>query len=229
MDNLKQQVQELTPDQWVEFLGWVTGTERARRDAQPAIEEAQAKLVEELWEAKPELKPEAGTTDITPAETAEALVAQVKPWRQPATPLDGYPRSELAALGGRVWRNRRPGNTKKPGTAFSGWEDVTDEYLRLADAVDGNAEGVGQDAPGLITEPKPAEPKPEPEQPKPEPKPEPKQPEPAPIAQPWQAGQWYAKGELSLDGGELYASQRLHKATDTNRPTRGTGDWLKLA
>ena len=55
------------------------------------------------------------------AATAEALVAQVKQWAQPATPLDGYPRSELAALGGRVWRNRRPGNTKKPGTPFSGW------------------------------------------------------------------------------------------------------------
>ncbi|WP_066527114.1 hypothetical protein [Corynebacterium bouchesdurhonense] len=153
MDTLKQQVQELTPDQWTEFLGWVTGVERARRDALPLIEEAQATLVEELWEARPELRPETGTTEITPAVTEEELVAQVKPWAQPATPLDGYPRSELAALDGKVWRNRRPGNTKKPGTAFSGWEDVTDEYLRLADAVDGNAPGVGTDAPGLITEP----------------------------------------------------------------------------
>lgn len=226
MDTLKQQVQALGPEQWVEFLGWVTGTERARRDALPQIEEAQAQLVEELWEARPDLKPETGTTEITPADTEEALVAQVKPWQQPATPLDGYPRSELAALGGRVWRNHRPGNTKRPGTPFSGWEDVTDDYLRLADAVDGNAPGVGTDAPGLITEPK-LEPEPEPA------KPEPKQPEqpitPAPTVQPWQAGQWYAKGELALDGGEAYASQRLHKATENNRPTKNTGDWLKLA
>lgn len=221
MDNLKQQVQELTPAEWVEFLGWVTGVERARRDAQPAVEEAQAQLVEELWEARPELKPETGTTDITPAETAEALVAQVKQWAQPATPLDGYPRSELAALGGRVWRNHRPGNTKKPGAAFSGWEDVTDEYLRLADAVDGNAEGVGTDAPGLITEPKP-EPKPA------EPKPEPTV-TPAPGVKQWKTDEWYSKGETVLDGGALYVSQKLHKATDRNRPTAGTGDWLKLA
>lgn len=224
MDTLKQQVQALDPEQWVEFLGWVTGTERARRDALPAVEEAQAQLVEELWEAKPELKPETGTTEITPAKTAEALVAQVKPWQQPSTPLDGYPRSELAALGGRVWRNHRPGNVKKPGSPFSGWEDVTDDYLKLADAVDGNAPGVGTDAPGLVTEPE----KPEPEEVTPAPDPE--QPiTPAPMVQPWQAGQWYAKGELALDDGVAYASQRLHKATENNRPTRGTGDWLKLA
>lgn len=226
MQDLKTQITDLSSEEWQELFNWVVGEERARRDAQPAVEEAQAKLVEELWEARPELKPETGTTEITPAETAEALVAQVKQWAQPATPLDGYPRSELAALGGRVWRNRRPGNMKKPGAAFSGWEDVTGDYLRLADAVDGNApDAATTDAPGLITEPKP-EAKPEPEV---TPAPEPEQPiTPAPMAQPWQAGQWYAKGETVLDGGALYASQRLHKATENNRPTKGTGDWLKL-
>lgn len=223
MEALQAQVRDLSAQDWARFLAWVVGEERARRDALPAVEEAQARLVEELWEAKPELKPEAGTTEITPAETTEALVAQVKPWQQPATPLDGYPRSELAALGGRVWRNHRPGNVKKPGSPFSGWEDVTDDYLKLADAVDGNAPGVGQDAPGLVTEPeKPA--------PATKPKPDPEQPiTPAPMVQPWQAGQWYAKGELALDDGVAYASQRLHKSTENNRPTKGTGDWLKLA
>lgn len=225
VEELQIQIAQLTPEEWQELLGWVTGTERARRDAQPAVEEAQARLVEELWEARPDLKPETGTTEITPAETVEALVAQVKQWRQPATPLDGYPRSELAALGGRVWRNRRPGNMKKPGEAFSGWEDVTDDYLRLADAVDGNTPGVGTDAPGLITEPKP--------EPAPTPKPEqPKQTEPtvtpAPGVKQWKTDEWYSKGETVLDGGALYVSQKLHKATDRNRPTAGTGDWQRL-
>ena len=217
MQDLKTQIMDLTSEEWRELFNWVVGTERARRDALPQIEEAQAKLVEELWEAKPELKPETGTTDITPADTTDALVAQVKQWRQPATPLDGYQRSELAALGGRVWRNHRPGNTKMPGSPFSGWEDVTADYLKLADAVDGNTPGVGTDAPGLITEPKP-DPEPKPEQPI----------TPAPMVQPWQAGQWYSKGELALDDGVAYASQRLHKATENNRPTKNTGDWLKL-
>lgn len=216
MDTLKQQVQALDPAEWVEFLGWVTGTERARRDALPAVEEAQAKLVEELWEARPELKPAAGTTEITPAETAEALVAQVKPWAQPATPLDGYPRSELAALGGRVWRNRRPGNVKKPGTAFSGWEDVTDEYLRLADAVDGNAEGVGTDAPGLITEPKP------------EPQPE---VTPADTVPPYRDGEKLAKGETRrYTDGKVYVWQKtkLEPTKPETAPDKNTGHWQRL-
>lgn len=223
MDNLKQQVQELTPEQWVEFLGWVTGVERARRDAQPAVEEAQAQLVEELWEARPELKPAAGTTEITPAETAEALVAQVKQWRQPATPLDGYPRSELAALDGKVWRNHRPGNTKKPGQPFSGWEDVTDEYLRLADAVDGNAPGVGTDAPGLITEPAPA---PKPEQPKPEPT-----VTPAPGVKPYKDGENLSKGEMrQYTDGHVYVWQKtvLEKTKPETAPDKGTGHWQRL-
>lgn len=222
MDDLKTQVEALAPEQWGEFLGWVVNTERARREALPAVEAAQAKLVEELWEARPELKPEAGTTEITPAETAEALVAQVKQWQQPATPLDGYPRSELAALGGRVWRNRRPGNTKQPGTAFSGWEDVTDDYLKLADAVDGNTPGVGTDAPGLITEP---------EKPAPEPEPEaPKQPEvtPAPELREWKVGEWYSKGESVRVGNVAYTSLKLHRATEATHPTNGTPEWLKL-
>lgn len=211
VEELQIQIAQLTAEQWAEFLAWVVTVEKPRRDAQPAVEEAQAKLVEELWEARPDLKPETGTTEITPAETEEQLVAQVKQWRQPATPLDGYPRSELAALGGRVWRNHRPGNTKKPGTAFSGWEDVTADYLKLADAVDGNTPGVGTDAPGLITEPKP----------------EPTV-TPAPGVKRWKTDEWYSKGETVLDGGALYVSQKLHKATDRNRPTAGTGDWQRL-
>lgn len=226
MDNLKQQVEALDPAEWQEFLGWVTGTERVRRDALPAVEEAQAKLVEELWEARPDLKPETGTTEITPAETEEQLVAQVKQWRQPATPLDGYPRSELAALGGRVWRNHRPGNTKKPGTAFSGWEDVTADYLKLADAVDGNTPGVGTDAPGLITEPKPA-PAPKPEQPK--------QTEPtvtpAPGVKPYKDGENLSKGEMrQYTDGHVYVWQKtvLEKTKPETAPDKGTGHWQKL-
>lgn len=218
VEELQIQIAQLTPEEWQELLGWVTGTERARRDAQPAVEEAQARLVEELWEARPELKPETGTTEITPADTEEALVAQVKQWAQPATPLDGYPRSELAALGGRVWRNHRPGNTKRPGTAFSGWEDVTADYLKLADAVDGNTPGVGTDAPGLITEPEP------------EPKPKPTV-TPAPSVKPYKDGENLSKGEMrQYTDGHVYVWQKtvLEKTKPETAPDKGTGHWQKL-
>lgn len=220
MDDLKTQVEALAPEQWGEFLGWVVNTERARRDALPAVEEAQAKLVEELWEARPDLKPAAGTTEITPAETAEALVAQVKQWQQPATPLDGYPRSELAALGGRVWRNRRPGNVKKPGTPFSGWEDVTDDYLKLADAQDGNApDAATTDAPGLITEPEKPAPEPEPEV------------TPADTVPPYRDGEKLAKGETRrYTDGKVYVWQKnkLEATKPETAPDKNTGHWLHL-
>ena len=43
-----------------------------------------------------------------------------------------------------------------------------------------------------------------------------------------QDGRRYTKGEPALDNGALYVAQRDHKATTTNRPTKGTADWLKL-
>lgn len=215
VEELQTQIAQLTAEEWAQLLPWVVTVEKPRRDAQPAVEEAQARLVEELWEARPDLKPETGTTEITPAETVEALVAQVKQWAQPATPLDGYPRSELAALGGRVWRNHRPGNTKKPGTAFSGWEDVTADYLKLADAVDGNTPGVGTDAPGLITEPKP-EPKPEPEV------------TPAPQVQEWYVGAKIEQGIPWLHDGQVYIAKMAHTASALNAPGKSTRHWQLL-
>ena len=213
---LQDTIQALPDPEFRDLKAWIVTTETDRRAALPQIEEAQAQLVEELWEAKPELKPEAGTVDITPATTAAELIAQVQPWEQPATPIDGYPRQVLTARNNRVWRNRRPGNMKTPGEPFSGWEDVTDDYLRLADALDGNHPDVGTDAPGLITEPTPT------------PAPAPENITPAPQVQPWQDGRRYTKGEPALDNGALYVAQRDHKATTTNRPTKGTTDWLKL-
>ena len=213
---LQDTIQALPDAEFRDLKAWIVTTETDRRAALPQIEEAQAQLVEELWEAKPELKPEAGTVDITPATTAAELIAQVQPWEQPATPIDGYPRQVLTARNNRVWRNRRPGNMKTPGEPFSGWEDVTDDYLRLADALDGNHPDVGTDAPGLIPEPTPT------------PAPAPENITPAPQVQPWQDGRRYTKGEPALDNGALYVAQRDHKATTTNRPTKGTTDWLKL-
>lgn len=63
---LQDTIQALPDNEFRDLKAWVVTTETDRRAAQPAVEEAQAQLVEELWEAKPELKPEAGTVDITP-------------------------------------------------------------------------------------------------------------------------------------------------------------------
>ena len=212
---LQDTIQTLTDSEFRDLKVWIVTTETDRRAALPQIEEAQAQLVEELWEAKPELKPEAGTVDITPATTAAELIAQVQPWEQPATPIDGYPRQVLTARNNRVWRNRRPGNMKTPGEPFSGWEDVTDDYLRLADALDGNHPDVGTDAPGLITEPQP-EPKPEPET------------TPAPQVQEWYVGAKIEQGIPWLHNGQVYIAKMSHTASATNAPGKSTRHWTPL-
>lgn len=185
---------------------YVIGREREARDQ---VEAAQAELVVELQEAHPELKPEA-TTEAKPTTTLQELLAQLTPWEQPKTRAGAYAPPALVAHNGGAHRARRP-TTKEPGTPFSGWEDVTRDFLRPEPIADGNADGVGTDAPGLITEPD-----------------EPENITPAPMAQPWKAGEWYSAGALALDNGVAYVSQRVHRATDTNRPSTGAKEWRPL-
>lgn len=179
------------------------------REARDQVEAAQAELVVELQEAHPELKPEA-TTEAKPATTLEELLGQLTPWEQPKTRAGAYTPPALVAHNGGAHRARRP-TTKEPGTPFSGWEDVTRDFLTDTPIADGNDPEVGADAPGLITEPD-----------------EPGNTTPAPMAQPWKAGEWYSAGALALDEGVAYVSQRLHRATNTNRPSTGAKEWQPL-
>lgn len=212
---LQDTIQNLTDDEFRDLKAWIVTTETDRRAAQPAIEEAQAEIMAEVWEAQPDLKPAyVGTVDPdTP--TLDALLAQLPPWVQPTGKASAYPPASLVKHLGRAWRNRRRGlNSNEPGTPFSGWEDVTDDYLKLADAQDGNAPDADTtDAPGLITEPE-----------------APKQPEvtPAPQLPEWKAGEWYSKGESVRVGSTVYTSLKLHRATEATHPTKDTSDWLKL-
>ena len=192
---------------------YVIGRER---EARAQVEQAQAELVVELQEAHPELKP-AATTTATPATTLEGLLGQLSPWAKPQTRAGAYPSASLVKHEGKAWRARRL-TDKEPGVSFSGWEDVTADYLKLADAVDGNAPGVGTDAPGLITEPEP------------EPKPEPTV-TPAPGVKPYKDGENLSKGEMrQYTDGHVYVWQKtvLEKTKPETAPDKGTGHWQKL-
>lgn len=182
---------------------YVIGRER---EARAQVEAAQAELVVELQEAHPELKPEA-TTEAKPATTLQELLDQLTPWEQPKTRANAYVPPALVSHNNGAHRAHRP-TTKEPGTPFSGWEDVTADFLRPEPIADGNDPDVGTDAPGLITEPEKTT--------------------PAPMAQPWKAGEWYSAGELALDNGVAYVSQRLHRATDNTRPSTGAKEWRPL-
>ena len=214
---LKDDIQALPDTEFRDLKAWIVTTETDRRAAQPAVEEAQAQLVEELWEHQPDLKPAyAGTVDPdTP--TLDALLAQLPKWAQPTSRASAYPPASLVQHKGRAWRNRRRGlNANEPGTPFSGWEDVTDELLKPVPVQDGNAEDAdATDAPGLITEPTP-EPEPEPET------------TPAPQVQEWYAGAKIEQGIPWLHNGQVYIAKVNHTATALNAPGKSTRHWQLL-
>ena len=217
MDTLKRQVQALTPEDWQTYLAWIVTTETDRRAAQPAVEQAQAQLVEELWEQQPDLKPQfVGTVDPdTP--TLDALLAQLPAWAQPTSKASAYPPASLVQHNGKAWRNRRRGlNANEPGTPFSGWEDVTDHLLKPVPVQDGNAEDADTtDAPGLVTKPQP-EPQPQPEA------------TPAPQVQEWYVGAKIEAGIPWLHNGQVYIAKTTHTATATNAPGKSTRHWQLL-
>ena len=185
---------------------YVIGREREARDQ---VEAAQAELVAELQEAHPELAPKYATA-LDEVATLADLLAKLSEWVQPTSKATAYPPMSLVKHQEKAYRARRL-TDKEPGTPFSGWEDVTRDFLRPEPIEDGNAPDVGADAPGLITEPD-----------------EPGNITPAPMAQPWKAGEWYSAGALALDNGVAYVSQRLHRATGTNRPSTGAKEWQPL-
>lgn len=176
------------------------------REARDQVEAAEAELVAELQEAHPELAPKYATA-LDEVATLADLLAKLSEWVQPTSKATAYPPMSLVKHQEKAYRARRL-TDKEPGTPFSGWEDVTRDFLRPEPIADGNAPDVGTDAPGLITEPENIT--------------------PAPMAQPWKAGEWYSAGALALDNGVAYVSQRLHRATNTNRPSSGAKEWQPL-
>lgn len=186
---------------------WITTIELPRREALPQIEAAEAELVAELQEAHPELAPKYAT-QLDEVGTLADLLANLSEWVQPTSKANAYPPMSLVKHQEKAYRARRL-TDKEPSTPFSGWEDVTADFLRPEPIADGNADGVGTDAPGLITEPE-------------------KPTTPAPMAQSWKAGEWYSVGALALDNGVAYVSQRLHRATESNRPSSGAKEWRPL-
>lgn len=212
LEDAKTICREIPEEDLGRLSTWITLEERPRRREERRIADAEAELVAELQEAHPELAPKYATA-LDEVATLADLLAKLPEWVQPTSRANAYPPMSLVKHDGKAWRARRL-TDKEPGTPFSGWEDVTADFLRPEPIADGNTDGVGTDAPGLITEP--------------EPSPQPENVTPAPMAQPWKAGEWYSAGELALDNGTAYVSQRLHRATDTNRPTTGAKEWRAL-
>lgn len=214
IQDLKTTISSLNEEDFFDLFGWVCGDEYDRRKAAPAVEKARAEDAKELWETHPELKPQFAT-EVEPETSIDQLVAKVAAWAKPASRATAYPPAALVSHDGKLWRNRRLGqNANTPGEIFSGWQDVTRDFLR-----DEPINTEGEDAPGLITEPD------EPHTPD-----EPVKPvEPAPTVPEWKPGELITAGTTRLYNGALYVCQRLHTTRDDRRPDTATDYWTKLS
>lgn len=208
-DAARMIVMRLSDRELLDHRLYCSDEEPKRRQRVADRAEAEADLVAELQEQHPELAPKYAT-QLDEVGTLADLLAKLSEWVQPTSKASSYPPMSLVKHNDKAWRARRL-TDKEPGTPFSGWEDVTRDFLRPELIEDGNDPDVGTDAPGLITEPD-----------------EPGNTTPAPMAQPWKAGEWYSAGALALDNGVAYVSQRLHRATESNRPSSGAKEWRPL-
>ena len=213
IDDIKTAITQLGADDYEQLLSWVIGEDRDRRQTQDAVDKARAQDAKELWETHPELKPQFAT-EVEPETSLDQLITKVAAWAKPASRATAYPPAALVSHEGKLWRNRRLGlNAKTPGEIFSGWQDVTRDFLR-----DEPINNDGEDAPGLITEPaEPSDPS------------EPTGPvEPAPPVPEWREGELITKGTTRLYNGHLYVCQRLHTTRDDKRPDTSTDYWKQL-
>ena len=125
VQELQDQIQKLDDAQFQELLAWVVTPERERRQAQPAIDQAQADIVTELQDAGKLEKPEVATE-----EEAKTDAAKVPEWVNPGTDHSAmYREGDIVRYGDKIVRSTHKGlNSWEPGTlGFDGriWEDIT--------------------------------------------------------------------------------------------------------
>ena len=126
MEELQKQIQALNSTDWQEFLNWVIGDERNRRESLPAVEQAQAEIVKELQDAGKLPLPDA----LTDPEKLPEGTSDVPEWVNPGTDHSMmYREGDIVRHDGRIVRSTHKGlNSWEPGTlGFDGriWEDIT--------------------------------------------------------------------------------------------------------
>lgn len=105
MEQLKEQVQNLTPRKWDSFLSWVISDERRRRDTEKAVDEAVAASIKENID-KGVLEGAAAVTE----EEAREDPASVPEWVDPEGVKEKmYFHGDVVAYGGDVVRSEYPG------------------------------------------------------------------------------------------------------------------------
>ena len=121
---LQDQIKQLNDTEFQRLLAWVVTPERERREAQPAIDKAQAEIITELQDAGKLEKPDAVTE-----EQAKEDAAKVPEWKNPGVDHSKmYHQGDVVRYQGKLVRSTHKGlNHWEPGTlAFDGriWEVI---------------------------------------------------------------------------------------------------------
>lgn len=181
MDNIKQSVEQLTEQEFREFLRWITADERKRRTTVVAVTERENEIATEYHQSQGD--------EIVTEIPSDPTTISAPNWRQPFGAHDAWPINAIIFHNDKYWRNIagvpnvwEPGNDGPVPT----WQEIT-----IADA---------EPEPEVPEEPTDPE---VPVDPEPEPEPEPTIPE-------WQSGVAYVVGEVVDYQGVKYRIVQPH-------------------
>ncbi|MER0117801.1 hypothetical protein ABRP62_01390 [Corynebacterium sp. KPL2636] len=118
MEEIKQQIKALDEADFAELRRWIFADEVKRRESLPAVEEAQAGLIQDLAEQGEITRPEVATEQD--AINGDGIVPA---WVDPqGRTHKAYMLGEAVLDDGRIYINRKEGlNTARPSSPDSGW------------------------------------------------------------------------------------------------------------
>lgn len=129
IQELQDQIKQLDDNDFRQLQEWVATTEKDRRAAQPAIEQAQAEVVKELQNAGKLPLPDA----LTDPEKLPEDTSDIPEWVSPGTDHSMmYREGDIVRHQGRIVRSTHKGlNHWEPGAHGVDehiWLDITDRY-----------------------------------------------------------------------------------------------------
>ncbi|WKS72098.1 hypothetical protein NLL38_04065 [Corynebacterium accolens] len=119
METIKQQIKALNGADFAELRRWIFDDEVQRRQALPAVQEAEVELVKDLAAQGEITRPEVATEES--AINGDGIVPA---WRDPSSKKSqAYMRGDAVLDEGRIYINRADGlNKNRPSAPDSGWE-----------------------------------------------------------------------------------------------------------
>ncbi|MER0106657.1 hypothetical protein ABRP95_09560 [Corynebacterium sp. KPL2895] len=119
MEKIKLEIQQLDEQGFAELRRWIFDDEVQRRQALPAVQEAEVELIKDLAAQGEITRPEVATEEA--AINGNGVVYE---WRDPqARKHKAYMRGDAVLDDGRIYINRAGGlNYARPSAPDSGWE-----------------------------------------------------------------------------------------------------------